>query len=659
MRGDADRTARRADRATGPGWPSVLAGLLLVWLALLGWSTFVVLDASGDGRAGLVVGRDRLLGAEVEPAVAALAQADAALERTAFHANAPWVVPLRLLPVVGDDVRHGGELATSIAAVAASGLEVARTLESAVEGLGGVQGRLPVEVAEQLVVPTAAVADDLDQLAETMADGDVLQLSGPLDDARAEVDGALGDLGDRARVAADLVAAVPALLGADQPANFLLFASNPAELRGTGGYLGAYAEVVVEDGALRIGSFDRLSNLERRGPEAVEPPNDDFLPRYRAYGGTGAWQNVNLTPDFPSAATVIERLWELERGESLDGVLAVDPFAYEALLRIGGPVSLPGLPEVTADTVVDYVTRDAYLDFDGDPERRQAQLGAVAAAALEGFLGSGLADDLGTSVDALGEMLGGGHLRVHAADPQVQAALAAAGIDGALRVAGQDGAGGDYLGVVMNNAAANKIDSFVQRDVVHRATLREGGGVDARVEVTFFNNAPLDAPRYVVGPNAPFLEPGEMYGLLSVFCGPGCFVAEAPPSIELSAVDLRRSEEVVEDLDGRRSSELGSGVVDTWVAVPAGGSQRLEFAHTQPSGAWERTPDGGLHYRLLWDGQVTLRATALTVEVDVPEGFEVSRAPSGHEVVDGVVRWVTDGTRDRVFDVLLAPAVDG
>lgn len=629
--------------------------LLAVWVALLAWSALSARASQGDGRRGLVEGRQLLLAADVEGAGEALGRADDALGRLAFHANAPWVVPLRLLPGLGDDVRHVGALGGAVAEVARAGSDLTERLDEAVDGLEPVDGRLPVEVAEALVAPTEDVAARLTDVEAVLLDGDALELAAPVRDAHDQVADALGDLGDEARLAADLAAAVPDLLGADGPRTYLLFASNPAELRGTGGYLGAYAEMVVDDGVLDIGRFNRLSNLPSMGPEAVEPPNDDYLPRYREYGGTGSWQNANLTPDFPSAATVVERLWAERTGEPVDGTIAVDPFAYEALLRVGGPVTLPGLPAVTADTVVDYVTRDAYLDFEGDPEERQEQLGAVAAAALEGFLGSGLTDDLATSVDALGAMLSGGHLRVHAADEQVQAALAAAGLDGAMRVAGPDGEGGDYLGVVLNNAAANKLDVFVQRDVTYRATLRDDGGVDAELEVALFNNAPSEGPRYVIGPNAAFLEAGQMYGLLSVFCGPECLVTEAPASVVLFDVDFRPQERVVTELDERRSTELGSGVLDTFVSVPAGGQQVLTFEMTQPVGAWERTDDGGLRYRLLWDNQVTLNATGLTVELAVPNGFEVEAAPDGAEVVDGVVRWATGGIRDLVHEVVLAP----
>ena len=58
---------------------------------------------------------------------------------------------------------------------------------------------------------------------------------------------------------------------------------------------------------------------------------------------------------------------------------------------------------------------------------------------------------------------------------------------------------------------------------------------------------------------------------------------------------------------------------------------------------------------LLQDNQVTLRATGLTVELAVPDGFEVAEAPDGAQVEDGNVRWVTGGAADRVFDVVLAP----
>jgi hypothetical protein len=53
-----------------------------------------------------------------------------------------------------------------------------------------------------------------------------------------------------------------------------------------------------------------------------------------------------------------------------DGVMAVDPVGLSALLRLTGPVVVPGWPvPITADNAVDVTLRQAYDVFGADPSR--------------------------------------------------------------------------------------------------------------------------------------------------------------------------------------------------------------------------------------------------------------------------------------------------
>lgn len=633
----------------------MLLAVVVLWAGLLAWSTVATRAGLRDGRGWLVEARAALLAADVDTAALAFAQAEDGLATVDFHLSAPWVLPGHVLPGIGDDLAFGDDLAATAADVARAGVELTAQLQDAVAELEQAQGRLPVEVAAAIVDPTAQLLATLERAGAVVAGGAELSLSSTFDESRRELAEELDGATAQARLAAQLTAAVPGLLGADGPRTYALFASNPAEQRGTGGYLGSYARMVVDDGELDIGSFSRVANLPEQSPFDVLPPNDDYAVRYLPFGGAGSWQNANLTPDFPSAAIAIERLWSNQFGEQIDGVVAVDPFAYAALLEIGGPVTLPGIPPVTAETVVDYVTNGAYADFGrGSDERRQEELGQVAALALENFLRSPVSGDLGATIEVLGDMLADGHLRVHVTDPDAQAALAAAGVDGALRLEGPDGEGGDFLGIVFNNGAANKIDYYVQRDVTYRVRLEPDGRAEAELAVTIYNNAPGEGPRILVGPNAPYLSAGEVYGLLSVYCGAECDVREAPPSTELFDVDFRRRERVVDEIPPRLSRELGSTIVDAWITIPANRSATYTY-ELGKSAAWEPTPDGGMRYRLVHDNQVTVRASGLTVEVEVPDGLVAVAAPFEAEITPDRVRWVTGGRRDAVYEVLFAP----
>ena len=56
---------------------------------------------------------------------------------------------------------------------------------------------------------------------------------------------------------------LPSFLGADGPRRYVFGASNPAELRGTGGLIGAYAILTIDHGRLSFSDFRPIQSLPR------------------------------------------------------------------------------------------------------------------------------------------------------------------------------------------------------------------------------------------------------------------------------------------------------------------------------------------------------------------------------------------------------------
>jgi len=58
-------------------------------------------------------------------------------------------------------------------------------------------------------------------------------------------------------------------------------------------------------------------------------------------------QDVNLTPDFPTAASTAQAMWERKTGQRVDGVISIDPIALSYILEATGPVKITH-PELIA-----------------------------------------------------------------------------------------------------------------------------------------------------------------------------------------------------------------------------------------------------------------------------------------------------------------------
>jgi hypothetical protein len=289
------------------------------------------------------------------------------------------------------------------------------------------------------------------------------------------------------------------------------------------------------------------------------------------------------------------------------------------MLAITGPVDVPGIDRrIAADEVVAFVTNEAYGEFDEDGSRKPV-LGDVAEAVLTEFLSGGV-DDPAEAVTVLGQAAAAGRLMLHAVDPAAQAAFVTAGVDGGFPA----GRGTDLLGVVVNNAGANKLDFYLDRTVAYRVRLDGSGGAVATAAVELASDAPRTGrSRTVLGPNYGDLRAGENLSLLAVYCGRDCRLG-----------GVRRDGEAAGTATG---TEFGHPVFDTMVRLPPGGRHEVAYDWSLPQ-AWEAHGDLG-RYRLVVPNQPGIRDLRLRVEVEVPAGARIVQASEGFTVEEGHARF--------------------
>ena len=177
-------------------------------------------------------------------------------------------------------------------------------------------------------------------------------------------------------------------------------------------------------------------------------------------------------------------MWKWRTGESLAGVLAIDPVGIQALLRATGPVDVDG-QAVSADTVLNEVFLNQYLsltDEDTAQAARRERLGAIARATVEA-LDTGSWDTV-TLLDALRSAGAGRHVLAWSGDETQARGWDGMGIDGELSE--------DSVLLAMLNRGGNKLDQFLS--VSARLEIEPGGSHTAPTSVTIratvSNNTP-------------------------------------------------------------------------------------------------------------------------------------------------------------------------
>lgn len=624
-----------------------LAGVVAVWA--LG-AAVQVASARSDARTAretLLQGRDLLVAGDLAEAIDRFESAARRMDGVSRTATGGVTLPARIVPTYRRSLAGVAGLADASAMTARAATDVTRTVAALPGGLAALtpqDGRIPIDTLAALAPVLADAARDVTDAAETTR---AVPSTGVLDevaDGREELLSVIGPAAESLTLGAGVMEVLPAIFGADGPRRYVVLASNPTENRGTGGFYGAYSVLEVDDGGLDFGPVRETLDLPRLEPGEITWPDPSLARRYDVYGGTRSFRNINMTPDFPAAAEAIRRYFAAGTGTLIDGVIAVDPFAFEALLGLAGPVELPELGELDADNVVEFVSRSAYHQID-DPTLRKTLIGHVATAALQGFLRGGADADPAEMIDVLRTLADRDALQLYSVRPDEQALLRASGLAGEF-----SDEGGDLLAVILNSGSGSKVDYFLQRSVRYDVDLGRDGQVTGTVTIGLDNTAPTEGePAYIIGlppPDAEFgstgvVPVGTNRSMVSTYCSPGCRLFEVPDT-------------GIDGLPTRIDSELGYGVTSTWLDIPAGQSRQLIVSHTAP-GAWT-TFGGDRVYDLHYEHQTSLTPIEVVVSVGVPDGFVVAEAPEGATVADGRVEWRRDAIADHDFRVRFTPA---
>jgi hypothetical protein len=310
----------------------------------------------------------------------------------------------------------------------------------------------------------------------------------PLRDARERVVKELQGTYGQVDTAWRFAKLAPPMLGLNQPRRYFVGIQNNAELRATGGNIGAYAVLIARAGKLTVErSGSSLDYRNRLAP--LPPPTPQFVGLY----GTEPLLDIrdaNQGPHFPYAGELWRAHWRAQTGETVDGAIAVDPVTLSALLGVVGGVTLPGGRLIDQANIVDYTLRKAYAEIQNDPARKD-YLQLLFRTVFTRLDASGVSSS--TLSSALGKAAGEHHLQLWSAHPEEQAILAPTPLAAELPENTSDAE------VTVNNGAGGKLDYYLHREVTWATTCLPGGQpMAADVTVALHNAAPAGLPPYVV-----------------------------------------------------------------------------------------------------------------------------------------------------------------
>ncbi len=548
--------------------------------------------------------------------------------RNAFDAahrsfSSPWVAPVRLLTGVNAHV-------DAVAATARVGASVSLTASTAAidtdfTSIGVQDKRVDVGQIRALEAPLVSLDAALRDGRAELTKVDRSRLLSVLGDRLDRLDDRLDESIPTLGAAIEAVRVAPDMLGASGPRRYVLAFTTPSEARGVGGFWGFYGELVADQGRLQLVRTGRVTDLNPKrgepGPELVAPP--DYLRRYGHLHPERYLQDIPLSPDFPSVASVIEHLYGQQVvGIPVDGVILLDPYALAELLHLTGPIRVEGFDgELTADNAAEFLVRGQYERYDDRRERGDV-LEELAESTFDSLLGGKLRNPARLA-RLMGPMVEQRRVLAHSRHHAEQELYARLGLAGAFPdAAGRD----DLVAVISQNAGNNKIDQFLHRSITYDLTLDPTAGTAAgTLTVDLVNDAdPSQLPDYVVRNREDSGQPpGVNWTWLSIY---------TPFDLESLTVDGV-------PVPSESGLELGWRVYGTRLAVPAnGGRAQVVF---RLRGA---LPQGDRYRLSIWPQplvnadqvHLVLRTTRGWVLTEVSRKGPIAPEPdgNGHETIE-------------------------
>lgn len=347
------------------------------------------------------------------------------------------------------------------------------------------------------------------------------------------------------------------LAGGDGDRHFLVAVANTAEMRGAGGMILSYGTISGSRGRITMGHFGPIDEIPLSAPAATSFPAD-FTADYGALRPTQQWRQATLMSDFTVDGPVLEAMYRQATGQSVDGVIQVDPSALAAVLTGTGPVTVAGLGQIDASNVVATTLNSAYVNFPDRPVR-QEYLGTVARDSFAALTSRAIPSlrQLGT---ALVTAAARRHVVMHAATSSDEAIIGSLGFDGAL-----PGPGRPFTQLTVQNIGGDKMDYYLRSVLAVTGAAPSTRPAAATVSVTLADTAPVGGlPPYIFGPFLTSTDPPGTYrGLVTVYL-------PRFTSLTGSSGDAAST--------GVRAGTQNGVTALTWtVDIPAGGTSRVDL----------------------------------------------------------------------------------
>lgn len=293
----------------------------------------------------------------------------------------------------------------------------------------------------------------------------------------------------------------PYMLGVDSPRKYLVLFQNDAELRATGGFITAYAIIQVDKGKISTIQSDDIYALDNKFTKKIPAP--DPIKKYLPKVPYWYLRDQNLSPDFKVSMETFFPNYQTINSPKVDGIIAVDTQLLVELIKITGPIGVPGFgtysanndPRCNCPNV--WYELELYADVEG-PVIWDSGTGQIISkpqnyGARKAFIGpmmySVLANVMAQPKSKMSQLfttimdqISAKHILLYFPDAKTQQAVESFNLAGRVK-----NYSGDYLFIADTNFAGAKTNAWVTYSADQKIDISGDGTVTKTLTIKYNN----------------------------------------------------------------------------------------------------------------------------------------------------------------------------
>ncbi|PKL36579.1 hypothetical protein CVV38_01610 [Candidatus Peregrinibacteria bacterium HGW-Peregrinibacteria-1] len=264
------------------------------------------------------------------------------------------------------------------------------------------------------------------------------------------------------------------LLGDEHPHRYLILLQNDTEIRPSGGFIGNYGIMDINNGYIESLEIHDVYALDNFYTEFIEPPEE-----FKAFTDNWRLRDSNYSHHFPLSAEKARWFLETEGGPSVDSVIAINQSIVPDLLRVTGPINIEGFGEISAENYYPLMTYvvESKLWAKNDPKQ-------FLRLFIDGFKQKALTakNNISDFGRIMLEEINKENIMLYSQHDQIQEFSRLLGISGEIKY-DPDQPPTDYLSIVNISTGGTKTDPFIDEKITHHTTINQDGSINNELSI--------------------------------------------------------------------------------------------------------------------------------------------------------------------------------